>query len=128
MITQDLTFHSPHVPTKLPLNYSGISAQADAVPGAAETTVTVTSGSTGYNAVMLFSSVAGIFSISLGLNGASASDPTAVNTDSTTAFKIPLPVMTPMLFMVSTGTDYVTELKFKTTITTGTLYTTFLKL
>lgn len=128
MIPADIIFHSPHVPTKLPLNTGGFSAQVDTNPGVADTATVVTAGATGYNAVLLFSSVAGMFSVSFGLNGANAALPTATNTDSTIAYKIPLAAMTPVLFMVSTGTDYVTDLQYKTTITTGSLYTTFLKL
>ena len=128
MISQDLIFQSPHVPTKLPLNYGGISAQADANPGVADTATVVTAGGVGFNAVMIFSSVAGVFSVTFGLDGANATVPTATNTDSTTSFKVPLIALTPVLFMVSTGTNYVTDMQFKTTTVTGTLYTTFLKL
>lgn len=72
-----------------------------------------------------YCSVAGVFRITLGLNGVAALEPSEANTPRGNGILIPLIAGHTVMFMSEDSADLITSLSYKSTTITGTVYVNF---
>ena len=125
MITSYQVFGSSEATLKLSSRSIGTCVTEIATTGGVATTANTFTPAAGKTACTFYCSVAGVFRITLGLNGVAALEPADTNTTRGNGILIPLIAGHMVMFISEDSADLITSLSYKSTTITGTVYVNF---